>query len=55
MNFKNRTLLNALMLAVFFSITTSVQSETNALGQQITVIGQEENDIDIQTSNKDSI
>ena len=45
MNFKTSSLLKTLVLILFFSITTSVQSETNALGQKITVIGLEKNDI----------
>jgi len=55
MNFKNNLLLRALILSFFFSITTSVQSETNALGQQINVIDQEKNIISDQTSYKYSI
>jgi len=46
MNFKNRTLLKALIFSLFFSVTTNIQSETNALGQKITVIGQEKNSVE---------
>ena len=46
MNFKNGTLLKALIFGLFFSITTNIQSETNALGQKITVIGQEKNSVE---------
>ena len=42
MNFKSKTLLKALALILFFSITNA-QSETNTLGQKITVINQEKN------------
>ncbi len=55
MNFKNNLLLRALILSFFFSITTSVQSETNALGQQINVIDQEKNVNSDQTNYKYSI
>lgn len=55
MNFESNSLLKALILIFFFSITTSVQSETNALGQQITVIGQKKDVNDNQTSYKYSI
>ena len=55
MNFKSNSLLKALILIFFFSITTSVQSETNALGQQITVIGQKKDVNDNQTRYKYSI
>lgn len=55
MNFESNSLLKALILIFFFSITTSVQSETNALGQQITVIGQKKDVNDNQTRYKYSI
>jgi membrane-bound lytic murein transglycosylase D len=55
MNFESNSLLKALILIFFFSITTSVQSETNALGQQITVIGQKKDVNDNQTRYKHSI
>ena len=55
MNFERSSLLKTLALILFFSITTSTQSETNALGQKITVIGQENTDIKSQTSYKYSI
>ena len=55
MNFKNSILIKALILSFFFSITTNAQSKTNALGQKITVINQEKNDFDNQTSYKYSI
>ena len=55
MNFESNSLLKALILIFFFSITTSVQSETNALGQQITVIGQKKDVDDNQTRYKYSI
>ncbi len=55
MNFESNSLLKALILIFFFSITTSVQSETNALGQQITVIGQKKDVNDNQTKYKYSI
>jgi len=43
MNFKSNALLKSIVLILFFSITTNAQSETNALGQQIKVIGQKKN------------
>ena len=43
MNFKSNALLRALVLILFFSITTNAQSQTNALGQQIKVIGHKKN------------
>jgi membrane-bound lytic murein transglycosylase D len=55
MNFKNTKILKALILILFFSITINVQSETNALGQQIKVIGQKENTNDKQNTYKYSI
>ncbi|MFQ3367952.1 MAG: membrane-bound lytic murein transglycosylase D [Methylophilaceae bacterium] len=55
MNFKTSSLLKTLVLILFISITTSVQSETNALGQKIIVIGLEKNEIVSQTSHKNSI
>ena len=42
MNFKNDCLLITLIIISFFSITINAQSETNALGQQITFIDPEE-------------
>ena len=55
MNFKITKMLKALLLILFFSIITNVQSETNALGQQIKVIGQKENTNDKQNTYKYSI
>ena len=41
MNSEISSLLKILLFTLFFSITTTVQSETNALGQQITIIEKE--------------
>ena len=49
MNFKNTKMLKAILLILFFSIVANVQSETNALGQQITVIGQKKDVNDNRT------
>jgi membrane-bound lytic murein transglycosylase D len=43
MNFKNNHLLNIIVFIIFISITSCAQSETNALGQQITFINLIEN------------
>jgi membrane-bound lytic murein transglycosylase D len=43
MNFKNIPLLNIVLLILFILITSGAQSETNALGQQITFINAEQN------------
>ena len=55
MNFKSNSLLRTLVLILFFSITTNAQSETNALGQKITVIDQKENSNVIKNTYKYSI
>ncbi len=56
MNFEKNLLLKTLLtLILFFSITTPLQSETNALGQKILVIGQEKNINDKQNVYKYSI
>jgi len=55
MNFKSHACLQALILLLCFSIMPSVQSETNALGQKITVIDQVKDITDNQTSYKYSI
>jgi len=55
MNFKSNALLKALVLILFFSITTNAQSQTNALGQQIKVIGHKKNIDDSKNIYKYSI
>jgi len=55
MNFKNTKMLKAILLILFFSIVANVQSETNALGQQIKVIGQKDNSDEKQNAYKYTI
>ena len=55
MNFKVTTIINTLVLMLLLSIITNVKSETNALGQQITVIGQKENIKETKNTYKFSI
>jgi len=55
MNFKSNKILNILVLILFFSLITNVKSETNVLGQQISVIGQKENITDNKNNYKHSI